>query len=97
MIKNFFAHGGRALAAGPQTAESIQLWLVDQLATYLEVAPQEVDIDEPLVNYGLDSLETVRLSGELEKLLGRKLVPTLLWDYPTIRTVVREGLQLAQD
>src|SRR5947207_13000241 len=71
----------------PMTAEAIEAWLVNRLAECLEVPPEEISIDEPFANYGLDSMAAVRLAGDLEDLAGRELPPTLVWDYPTIRAV----------
>jgi acyl carrier protein len=67
----------------PDAAE-IQLWLVTKLSDRLAIATDEMHVREPLANYGLDSRTALTLSGELEDWLGRKLSPTLLWDYPTI-------------
>ncbi|MGH2412808.1 MAG: AMP-binding protein, partial [Microcystaceae cyanobacterium] len=57
-------------------SESIQAWLVANIAQRLGVSPQEIDIREPFASYGLDSVQSVRLSAELEDWLGRKLPPT---------------------
>ena len=38
----------------------------------------------PLAGFGIGSLQAVRLAAELEEWLGRKLAPTLVYDYPTI-------------
>ena len=39
------------------------------------------------MNYGLSSLDAVKMSGELEELIGRPLSPTLAYDYPNILTL----------
>jgi 8-amino-7-oxononanoate synthase len=70
-----------------QDALSIQAWLVAKLAEVLHTAAEEIDLDRDFADYGLDSVEAVNLSGELENFLGRRLSPTLLWDYPTIATL----------
>ncbi|NEP08925.1 MAG: alpha/beta fold hydrolase [Symploca sp. SIO2C1] len=69
--------------------QTIQTWLITQIAKGLGVKPQEIDIREPFSRYGLDSVAAVRLSGELEEWLGRKLAPTLAYDYPNIETLAR--------
>jgi acyl carrier protein len=68
-------------------ADEIVDWLVERLAERLAVSREEVDIREPLANYGLSSKQAVVLSGDLEEWLGRDLPATLLWDYPTIEQV----------
>ncbi len=62
----------------------IQDWLIKHIAELLHVAPDTVDIRESFSNYGLSSLDVVSLSGDLEELLGRRLSPTLAYDYPNI-------------
>lgn len=68
-------------------AEAIETWLRAQLADRLGLFPDDIDIDEDFANYGLNSIEAVNLSGDLENMLGRRLPPTLLWDYPTVRAI----------
>ncbi|NJL82669.1 MAG: acyl carrier protein [Chloroflexaceae bacterium] len=71
------------------TAAEIANWLTCQLAQRLELDIQEIDRHQDLTEYGLDSIEAVNLSGELETFLGRRLSPTLLWDYPTIASLAQ--------
>jgi len=67
--------------------DNIKSWLVSQLAERLEIDTSEIDIERDFIDYGLNSIEVVNLSGELENLLGRRLPPTLLLDYPTIESL----------
>ncbi|NJN32151.1 MAG: AMP-binding protein [Synechococcales cyanobacterium RM1_1_8] len=62
----------------------IAAWLARRLGDLMGVLPQSLDHQEPMASFGLDSLGVVRLSAELEDLLGLKLSPTLVYDYPTI-------------
>ena len=66
---------------------NIQNWLVENLAQRLEVPTSEIDINEPFANMGLDSVQSVRLSADLEDWLGIKLSPTIAYDYPTISSL----------
>jgi acyl transferase domain-containing protein/acyl carrier protein len=72
-----------------QTAESIRAWLVAKLAGLLDVAPESIDFREPFTSYGLGSLQAVTISGELGDWLGRKLSPTLVYDYPNVEVLAR--------
>ncbi len=72
-----------------QPANIIAVWLVNKIAQNLGVGPGDIDTKEPLISYGLDSLQAVRLSAELEDWLGVKLAPTLVYDYPTIDALAR--------
>ncbi|GAB4152428.1 MAG: hypothetical protein Fur0021_17200 [Candidatus Promineifilaceae bacterium] len=62
-------------------------WLVQRLAQQLKIDAQQILVDRPLAEYGLDSVAAVGLAGELENWLGRKLPPTLLYEYPTIKAL----------
>jgi acyl carrier protein len=73
----------------PATEDSVRSWLVDRLAEHLGVAPERIDPREPFAAYGLDSRTALRLSGELERRLGRTLSPTLVWEYPNIDALAR--------
>jgi PfaD family protein len=71
------------------TAEAIQDWLVSHLADRLGTEANEIDIREPFERYNLDSAQVLVLASELEKWLGRRLSPTLLWNYPTIEALAQ--------
>jgi phthiocerol/phenolphthiocerol synthesis type-I polyketide synthase C len=76
--------------AGPApTADIIQSWLVAQVAEYLHVRPEEVNVRQSFANFGLSSVQAVSLSGELEDWLRRRLSPTLVFEYPTIEELAR--------
>lgn len=64
--------------------DTIQGWLVNQIAQQLGIKAQTIKVTEPLTRYGLDSIDSVTIVGELEEWLDTELPPTLLWDYPTI-------------
>ncbi|MBE0684226.1 MAG: amino acid adenylation domain-containing protein [Anaerolineales bacterium] len=65
-------------------ANVIQAWLVARIASMLELDAASIDPRQPFTYYGLGSVQAVSLTGDLEDFLGRKLAPTLAWDYPTI-------------
>ncbi|MBR8829125.1 MAG: acyl carrier protein [Gomphosphaeria aponina SAG 52.96 = DSM 107014] len=66
----------------------IQSWLVSYLAELLEIEPDEIDISIPFERYGLDSSAAVVLTGDLQDWLEKDIDPTILFDYPTIETLV---------
>ncbi|MEM1252988.1 MAG: SDR family NAD(P)-dependent oxidoreductase [Cyanobacteria bacterium P01_H01_bin.21] len=63
---------------------AIEKWLTTRLSRYLNIDSSEINSYEPFSSYGLDSAAAVSLSGELEEWLGRRLSPTLIYDYPSI-------------
>lgn len=69
------------------TALEIQNWMVSQLGEQLAIEPDEIDVQEPLDTYGLDSAEAMILASKAEKLLGFDLPLNLLWLYPTIESL----------
>jgi acyl carrier protein len=69
------------------TAESIQNWLIDQLAEQLQIRFDQVDIKEPFENYGLNSSQILMIAVKAERQFGFKLSPVLLWHYPTIESL----------
>ncbi len=75
--------------------DAIEDWLIAKISEQLASA-EEIDIQQPLVTYGLSSLAAVSISGELQEWLGREISPTLLYDYPTIESLTRYLGQLNQ-
>ncbi len=91
---------------GGLSAEAIQSWLVTQIAERLKVNLRDVDVRTPFAHYGMDSVQAVSLSADLEEWLERELSPTLAYDYPTIEALARylagkparsEGVSREQD
>jgi acyl transferase domain-containing protein/acyl-CoA synthetase (AMP-forming)/AMP-acid ligase II/acyl carrier protein len=72
-----------------KSAATIQNWLVAKIAELLRVKRQEVDVNVPFAHYGMDSVQAVALSADLEEWLGRDLAPTLVYDYPNIEALAR--------
>lgn len=73
-----------ATIEGPLTHDSLQAWLVGELARRLQCPVSEVDTTKPFDAFGLDSRNAVQISGALEKVLQRRLSPAILFDYSTV-------------
>lgn len=71
----------------PKDRATIEAWLINKVSTALSMTPDQIDPRETFSSYGLDSRTAVSLSGDLERWLGRRLSPTLVWDYPTIEAI----------
>jgi phthiocerol/phenolphthiocerol synthesis type-I polyketide synthase D len=72
--------------SGPAlSVTELERWLADAIGDRCGFAADEVEVDRPLVDYGLSSRDAVELAGRLEDLLERTLPSTLVWDHPTIR------------
>lgn len=68
---------------------AIEEWLVSAISRKTKLPCSAIALNEPLAAYGLDSLEVVSLSGELQEWLGRELSPTLVFDHPTVASLAR--------
>ncbi len=79
------------------SAADIQNFLVSNLADLLGVETAEIDIEENLENYGLDSAQAMILVGKLEKLLGFQPSPLLLWHYPNIASLSQRLAEEVQE
>lgn len=71
----------------PKTAADIQAGLVLYLANLLKVDPMEIDVTLTFDCYNLDSVAAIGWSGDIERWLGCKCEPILLYDYPTIEAL----------
>jgi malonyl CoA-acyl carrier protein transacylase len=64
-----------------------------QVAKVLGLQPQQIAVDQNLMDLGLDSLMAIEFRNWLKSSLGYPLRSTLLFDYPTIETLVDYLLQ----
>ncbi len=87
---------GLAAAAAPasHSRQDIESWLISQLATKLRIPSSEVDVDQPITRYGLDSLLVIELMHSLECALGVNLPVTVFFQSLTIAQL--SGLLLEQ-
>lgn len=78
-----------AAAPGADAAADIHALLVATLSAELGVEPDALEPDRTFTSYGADSLTAMTVSVVLEDALGIGEVPaTLMWDCPTIATLV---------
>jgi acyl carrier protein len=71
------------------TPDSARGWLLDRLAVYLRRPAETIDPLVPLAEYGMDSVCALSLCGDLEDVFGLEEEPTLMWDHPTVESLVR--------
>ncbi|WP_283133378.1 acyl carrier protein [Rhizohabitans arisaemae] len=70
-----------------RTPEALREWLTNRVAYYLDAAPDDIDPETPLAEYGLGSVYIVSVFGDFEDRYGLSLEPTLAWDHPTIEAL----------
>jgi acyl carrier protein len=68
-------------------AKSIERWVIERVAFYLDCAVHEVDPAMPLAETGIDSASAVGLCGDVEDRFQIDADPTLVFDYPTIADI----------
>jgi len=74
----------------PNRSESeIIDWIAVRVANELSIAPGEVDLNQDLTTFGLDSIAVFTLTGDLAEWLDRDLRATLLWEFPTIQLLAQ--------
>ncbi len=71
------------------SASELERWLAAHVAELLDLPPARVDPEAPFSSFGLDSASAAAMAADLENLLGRRIDPMDLYDYPTIRRFVR--------
>ena len=54
------------------------------LATELRTPENEVELDRPFAEMGLNSVMAMSIRREVEQLVGLELSATMLWNHPTI-------------
>jgi acyl carrier protein len=90
VAKRLGIKGGGPERAPLRTEAEIKQWMTERLATQLKIPVASVDTSRQFDAYGLDSRTAVAVSGELEKVVERRLSPALLIEHPTIDGVARE-------
>lgn len=68
--------------------DDLTTWFRRKLSERIAVPAERIDLDRPLETIGLDSMEAVELTAEIEAELGRAVDPTALWDYPTATALI---------
>lgn len=81
------SRGDSRIAPTDKQTSAVENWLINNIAQRLGVNTREINTEEPFASMGLDSVQAVRLSAELEDYLGVKLSPTVIYDYPNISTL----------
>jgi polyketide synthase 13 len=66
------------------SAAEIEAFIANWTARKLKMPVGSIARDCPLIEYGMDSLMAVNLSGRLEDLLGRPISGSIAWEYPTL-------------
>ncbi|MFE1899918.1 SDR family NAD(P)-dependent oxidoreductase [Streptomyces yangpuensis] len=67
----------------------LETWLRRRIAELARMdSGDALSVHEPLAAYGLSSIDAVALAGELGVLLGRKVSPTIAYEFPTLGEIL---------
>jgi acyl carrier protein len=71
--------------SGPlPAADDIQRFLVGKVAELTRLSAARINVQQDLLELGLDSAAVVELVVHLEDWLDRELPSTLVWDFPSV-------------
>jgi len=74
-------------SASEQRLTEIRDWLIAAVAERTRLHRAEIQIDEPLYRYGIDSLERVNITYQLERWIGFEVDESTLADLESIDDV----------
>lgn len=77
---------------GTKVLRRVEAALSQLIAELMRVDLEELDVDAELREYGFDSISFTELSNEINRQFGLPLMPTVLFEYPTIRSLARHLL-----
>lgn len=80
-------------SAADKRSEVMKAYLCDELARVLRSSPARINRSQPFKTMGLDSLMTLELRNRLERTVGIKLSPTMLFNYPTVMALAPRILE----
>ena len=71
------------------SADEAETWLIEQISARTGLAPAQVHVTTPFLEFGLGSMDAVEIAGELELWLGRRMSPTVVYNYPSIASLAQ--------
>ena len=77
------------------TKSDLAGWIRDWMTRIMNVEAAQIADNQAFVAYGMDSIQSMMLVGDLEDHLARRLSPTLAWDHPTIEALATHLAQHA--
>ncbi|MCW3465039.1 acyl carrier protein [Chitinophaga nivalis] len=69
-----------------KSATDIQSFIKEKIGTALEIPVDNMDIDQDIETFGLDSIMVVHITADLSTWAGQSLDPSLFYKHNTIRS-----------
>ncbi|MEX3611468.1 MAG: amino acid adenylation domain-containing protein [Burkholderia sp.] len=88
---------GLVPGAGRALRDRTRQFLIDSAASVLELQPQDLDPRDELSDYGFDSITFTELTHRLNRQFDLELVPTVLFEHPTIAKLTAHLLESFPD
>lgn len=67
---------------------ALRSWTRNYLSELLHIPPEDIDLDQGLGELGLDSADSILLSGEMEQQFGIELEPSMFLEADTLREML---------
>ncbi|MEL6134863.1 MAG: non-ribosomal peptide synthetase, partial [Bacteroidota bacterium] len=78
--------------------EALSRWVVEWLSQKLSIAPEKIDLGDPLSAYGIDSLMLAEFEVEISDFLGKQWpVRDLLLTEPSIEELAERGMEFVKE
>lgn len=74
--------------------EKMQDILITLIVNKTDLKQDDIDLDSTFASYDIDSVIALEISGELEEIIGVKINPIILFEYPTINTLSKHLLEI---
>ena len=74
-------------APSRRSRQDIEAWLAREISEVTGMPAADVDRECNFLELGVSSRRVVGISGRLQKWLGVKLPPTIVFEYPTIEAL----------
>jgi 3-oxoacyl-(acyl-carrier-protein) synthase/acyl carrier protein len=68
--------------------EAVKNYILQKFAATFKYDPAQLDLDENLMDMGLDSALIIKMAEDLESELGIKLYPTLFFEHKTLNEII---------
>ncbi|HEV3040683.1 MAG TPA: amino acid adenylation domain-containing protein, partial [Candidatus Angelobacter sp.] len=75
------------LSSDPYQPSAVETWVIAEVARRTNVAPGEVDVHQPLIGYGLNSLTAVELCHEVQNHFSIEIAVSDLFDGLTVADI----------
>lgn len=72
-----------------RSSTEIQTWIVGRLAQELQTSRETLKVDQPILSYGIDSVQILTVMTELEDWGGFRFSGNPLDDYPTAQALAQ--------